>query len=486
MAYHSLAEFLEELGQAGELVRVEAEVDPVLEAAEIADRVARGGGPAVLFGAVRGRPLPVVTGLLATDGRICRALASRSPQEIALEIAELVKPSQPEGWLDRIKAAPGRAALRASAPKTVRNGACQQVVRLGEDVDLGELPALVCRPEESGPTITAAQVFAADAESGQAVIGHYDVRVLDHDRLAVCWSPHDEPAALVPGYRQRGDRMPLAVVLGGDPAGLLAAIAPLPSGADVSALAGLLRNKPRELVRCRSIELEVPTDAEMVIEGFVDPGEPPRQVGLLGTSGGYRFCPPAPAMHVTAVTHRANPIVPAMVPGGLADEACGVRRALARILLPIIQLAVPELVDLDLPAFGAARHWALASVRKTYAGQPRRVAHALWGLRQMMFSKLLVIVDRDVDVGDHPAVWAAVASHVDPAADVFFAAGPPDPTDPAAAPGELTRRMAIDATAKLPGETRGVRPPRGGRSKEIQRLVTDRWNEYRLGPEASE
>lgn len=474
---------MEELGQAGELARVEAEVDPALEVAVITGRIARAGGPALLFGVLRGHPLPVLTGLLGTEERICRALGGRSPQDVALEIAELVKPTQPEGWLDRIKAAPSRAALRASAARTVRTGACQQVVRLGEDVDLGELPALLCRPQESARTITAGQVFTADAESRLAAVGRYDLCLLGRDLLGVCWSPHDDPPALMPGYRERNARMPLAVVLGGDPAALMAAMAPLPPGADVLTLAGLLRGKPCELVKCRTVDLEVPTDAEIVIEGFLDPAEPPRDVGLLATpGGGYRHCPPVPAMHVTAVTHRANPILPAIVYGDPPDEACVLRAALARMLLPIVRLAIPELVDYDLPAFGAARHWAMVSISKTYAGQARRVAQALWGLRQTMFAKLLVIVDEEVDVRDHAAVWKAVCLRADPAGDVFFADGPPDPMDPAAARDALARRMAIDATSKLPGEYRGPRPPRGGMSQQVRRLVTDRWTEYRLGP----
>ena len=475
---------MEELGLAGELVRVEAEVDPALEVAEITRRVARSRGPALLFGAVRGHPLPVLTNLLGAEERICRALGGRSPQEVALEIAELLNPSQPVGWLGRIKA-PGGAALRASAPRTVKTGACQQVVRLGKDVDLTELPALICRSEEAAPTITAGQVHTADPESGMAVVGRYDLRPLGRDQLAVCWSSHDDPAALLSGYCQRKARMPLAVVLGGDPAGLLAAMAPLPPGGDVSTLTGLLRKKARELVKCRTVELEVPTDAEIVLEGFLDsdPAEPAAEVGLLGIpGGGCRYCPPAPRMHVTAVTHRANPVLPAMVPCELADEACVVRSALARILLPLVRLAIPDLVDCELPAFGAARHWALVSIRKSYAGQGRRVAHALWGLRQTMFVKVMVIVDEEVDVADHAAVWAAVSSHTDPAGDVFFAAGPPDPMDPAGS-GELAQRMAIDATAKLPAECRSPRPPQGLIPEEIDRLVTDRWAEYRLGPD---
>lgn len=484
MRYSCLADFLEQLAQAGELVRIETEVGPVLEAAEITDRIARAGGPALLFGAVQGHELPVLTNLLGTEKRICLALGIKSPAELSQRIAELVDPSQPEGWFERIQTSGTRAGLRRLPPRTVKAGACQQIVRLGGDVDLEALPALQSYPLESGRVITAGQLFTADAESGRSSVGRYDLRVLDKSRLAAGWLAHDDPARLMIGYGERNDRMPLAVVLGGDPAGLLAAMAPLPPEADVCALAGLLRQKPLELVKCRTVELEVPTDAEIVIEGYVDPAEPPADVGLLGASGGtYQLARPAPVMHVTALTHRANPIYPAMVPGTLPDEACVVNRALQRVFLPLVRLAIPELVDYDLPMFGAARHWALISIRKTYAGQARKVAWAFWGLQQMMFTKLLVLVDEEVDVHDHRQVWSAVSRHVDPGRDVFFGQGPPDSRDPAAAPQMLRHMMAIDATAKLSEERRGQRPQPAQMSEEIRRLVSKRWAEYGLGPE---
>ena len=484
MSYYCLADFLEELVQAGELVRVEVAVDRVLETAEITDRTAHAGGAALLFGSIKGSELPVITNLLGTETRICRALGVRSLAELTERITALVQPPEPEGWFEKIKTAPTRAALRKLPPKTVKTGACQQVVRLGDDVDLDRLPVLQSCPNESGPTITAGQLFAADPDTGLLSVGRYDLQVLGGNRLAACWHPHDDPARLMLGYRQRNARMPLAVALGGDPAGLLAAMAPLPPGADASAVAGLLRGKPRELVKCRTIELCVPTDAEIVIEGYLDTAEPPVDAGPLGTSGGYyQLSRPKPVIHVTALTHRANPVYPAMVPGRPPDEACVVNRALGRIFLPLVKLAIPELIDYDLPEFGAARHWALVSIDKTYAGQARKVAHAVWGLRQLMFAKLLVIVDEHIDVHDHRQVWSAVAGHVDPGRDVFFQRGPCDPRDPAAPPDTLTHRMALDATVKLPEEHPGERPEPAEMTEQVRRLVSGRWAEYGLGPD---
>lgn len=484
MPYRCLADFLEELGEAGELVRVEAEVEAVLEAAEITDRTAKAGGPALLFAAVRGHEIPLLTNLLGTEARICRALGISSLEHLAERIAAMADPARPEGWFERLKTAPHVAALGSLAPRRVRGAASQQIVRLGSDVDLGELPVLQSAPGEAGPAITAAALLTAGADSGRPVAGRFDLQVLGPDRLAVCWAPHDEPARLLAQYARRDQNMPLAAVLGGDPSVVLAAAGPLPGGVDAWALAGLFREKPIDVVRCRSVELEVPAEAEIVVEGHVAPSEPSVEAGPLCTPSGHYHQPrPVPVMHVTAVTHRANPVYPAMVPGRPPQEASMVQRAVARIFLPLVKLAIPELVDYDLPMFAAASHWATLSIEKTYAGQARRVAHAAWGLRQLMFAKLLVVVDEEVDVHDHQEVLSAIAANVHPGRDVFFQQGPRDPLDIAVPPGELGQKMAIDATAKLPEEHAGPWPKRAVMSEQICRLVSDRWAEYGLGPE---
>ncbi|HUT12106.1 MAG TPA: UbiD family decarboxylase [Thermoguttaceae bacterium] len=484
MSYRCLADFLEDLGHAGELVRVEAEVETGSEVAEITGRIASSGGPALLFGAVAGHEFPLLTNLLGTHARICRALGVASLDETAERIARLAAPAEPEGWFEKIKTAPHAAALAKLPPRRVRSGAAQQIVRLGSDVDLGELPVSQSAPNESGGTITASIVFTSNAESRRPIAGRYDLRVLGPDRLAVGWAAHDEPARALGDFARLGEKMPLAVVLGGDPAILLAACAPLPPGADVGATAGLFREKPIEVVTCRSIELEVPAEAEIVIEGYVDPSEPPAEAGPWSAPLGHNQPGrPVPVMYVTAITHRANPIYPAIVPGKPPDESCIITQALARIFLPLAKMAISELVDYDLPTFGAGRHWAAISIRKTYAGQAHRVADAAWGLRQLMFAKVLVVVDEGIDVHDQQQVLRAIATNVHPARDVFFRQGPPDPFDAATPSGQLGHRMGIDATAKLPGEHPGTWPQPVFVSEEIRKLVRDRWAEYGLGPE---
>ncbi len=482
MSSRCLADFLEQLGHAGELVRVEARVDPVLEAAEITRRIATCGGSALLFGEVKGHEIPLLTNLLGSEARICRAVGAASLEEAADRIAALAEPADPEGWFEKIKTAPQVAALSNLPPRRVKVGACQQVVRLGSDVDLSELPALRSAPHENSPAITAGVLLAPNPDTHHPIAGRCDLPLLGPDRLAACWAAHDEPARWLAAYGRRNEKMPVAVVLGGDPALLLAAMAGVPAAVDRYALAGLLRQKPLDVVPCRSVELEVPAEAEIIIEGYVDPLQPPAEAGPICTPSGHYSLPrQVPVIHVTAVTHRANPVFPAMVPGKPPHEACVIDRALSRIFLPLMKMAIPELVDYDLPMFGAGRHWATMAIEKTYAGQAHRVAHAAWGLRASMFAKVLVVVDQQVDVHDVHQVLAAIATNVNPGRDVWTQQGPPDPLDIATPSGALGQKMAIDATAKLPGEHLGPWPQPAVISKEVSDLVSGRWEEYGVG-----
>ncbi len=458
------------MGHADELSRVEEDVDPALEVAEITARSAESGGAALLFGAVKGHGLPVATNLLATEGRICRALGVASLAEISERLARLLDVSAPEGWFERIKAGAQPAALGSVLPRKVRAAACQQIVRLGSDIDLGELPLLQSAAEETSRAISSAVVFSAEPDSHRPLCGRFDLQQIDRSRLAVCWAAYDEHARLLDEYRVRGRKMPVAVVIGGDPAFQLAAAAPLSEDSDVCALAGLLREKAIDVVACRGVDLEVPAEAEIVIEGFVDPVEQgdrsdlprsgpkgashksdlsPFMVGPMCAPLGHCTRPrPAQAMQVTAVTHRANPIFAAFVPGRPPHEFCTVVRSMQRVFLPLLRLSMPELVDFDLPEFAAARHWAAVSIRKTYPGQGRRSAHAAWGLRPMMFAKTLVVVDAEVDVRDRDQVLAAIVANFRPGQDVVTEQGPADPFDPTLPTGELSERMALDATRK--------------------------------------
>jgi 4-hydroxy-3-polyprenylbenzoate decarboxylase len=483
MSYRCLADFLEELSHAGELTRVADELDPTLELAEVVGNPPHSCGSCLLFTGVKGHDLPVLANLLATEGRICRALGVATLDEVAERIGRLLDVASPESWFERLKGGAQPAAINSLMPREVKSAACQQIVRLGSDINLNELPLLSCgagvppaccrgtvdvvgttsnKIDSALPTtssvpfsraITAAVVFSADPDSHQPVAGRFDLQQIDAARLAVCWAAHDDHARLLGEYRSRNQKMPLAVVIGGDPAFTLAASAPLPSGGDVCAVAGLLRQKPLDVVSCRSVDFAVPAEAEIVLEGYVDPAEPPVAAGPLCGPTGHATLPfVAPVLHLTAMTQRANPIYATMVPGRPPHEAVTVARAMQRVFLPLTRLAMPELVDYDLPEFAAARHWAAVSIRKTYAAQGRRAAYAAWGLRPMLFAKMLVVVDADVDVRNQQAVLAAIAANMNPARDILHDQGPPDPFDPAATPGALGQRMAIDATRKLTEE----------------------------------
>jgi 4-hydroxy-3-polyprenylbenzoate decarboxylase len=453
MLYRCLSEFLEDLAQGGELTRLEEQVDPASELAQVAARSPGSGGPALLLGAVKGHDLPVLCNLLATEGRICRGLGVATLEELSNRIARLLDAAGPEGWFERLKGGAQPAALGSAVPRKVKSAAVQQIVRLGSDINLGELPLLKTGSDEAAWTLSTATVLSAEPDSHRPAAGRYDVQRIDRTRLALCWAADDDHARLLGEYRARAQKMPLAVIIGGDPTFLLAAAAPLPPGSDICAVAGLLREKPLDVVTCRSVDLDVPAEAEIILEGYCDPAEPLVMAGPCCGPTGHATPPrPAPVMQVTAVTHRANPIFAAMVPSRPPNEAVTIARAVQRVFRPLARLAMPELVDYDLPEFGAARLWASVSIRKTYPGQGRRAAHAAWNLPAMKYAKTLVVVDDDVDVHDHEQVLACVVANVRPGRDVLIERGPADPFDPASSGDTLGEKMAIDATRKTATE----------------------------------
>ena len=488
MAYDSLADFMEELQHDGELVRIAAEVDPLLEISEITDRISKADGPALLFENVKGSSLPVAINLLGSERRMCRALGVASFDEMGARIAALVKPEVPAGWMDKLKMVPQLAQLANLPPKVVRSGPCQQVVKVGSDVDLGELPVIQCWPLDAGRFITFGQVFTRSPESGQRNVGMYRLQVLDRNTTAMHWHLHHDGAQHYLQYKQRGERMPIAVSLGGDPLFAYMATAPLPPNTDECLLAGFLRGKPVELVQCRTIELEVPASAEIVIEGYIEPGEALITEGPFGDhTGFYSLEDNFPVYHVTAVTHRSNPVYPTTIVGKPPMEDYYMGKATERMFLPLVKMFVPEVVDYDLPIFGVFHNFAFVSIRKTYPQQARKVMSAIWGLGQMMFSKIIVVVDAHVNVHDHNQVWFHVGANVHPGRDVVFHQGPTDILDHAAPACGVGHKMGIDATAKLPEEGHPRPwPPEMVMSREMKDLVTRRWSEYGLGADPGE
>ena len=479
MPANSLADFLEELERAGELARVSVEVDPELEAAAITDRIAKSNGPAVFFERLKGHHPPLITNLFGTESRLCRALGVGSLEELADRLAPEAAPAA--GWLERIKSGLPFAATKEPT-KTVRSGACQQVVKLGRDVDLAEWPALRCWPLEKRRSITAGLLLTQDPEIGVRKFEAVGLEIVERAKLAVCWRRYDAGLRHWEAYRRRGERMPVAIWIGADPALAVVAAAPLPAEADSFDFAALLRRRPLELVKCRAHELEVPAEAEIVIEGFVDPEEQSLACGPCGQADG-RYRPPSEAwpLAVTAVTHRTNPVFAARVPAAPPSEAGVIGRATERLWLPLVKQSVPELADYALVEEAGPHNLAVLAIRKTFPGQARKAAGAFWGLDAYMFVKLVVVVDADIDVRDHRRVLLAAAANAAPGRDVFFQSGPPRPDDPLSAGGN--QLMGIDATIKLPGEQAENQSEKLAMNQETVDLIRSRWSEYGLRAE---
>lgn len=480
MAYRALVDFLEELEAAGELTRVGVEVDPELEIAEITGRMAEAKGPALLFQNVKGVRTAIATNLLGTESRICRALGIKSLAETAERIRESFSGQGPSGWLDRLKFTRESAGDRWQ-PKPVKTGACQQVVRLASDVDIAAVPALRNWPGEPGRFIHSALLFAADPNDGERHADRCDLQVLDKNRLAVLITPRHPVARLVAAYRNRGERMPLAVVLGGDPAYRLIAGSSLAGALSALPLGGLLRGQPIELVKCRTADFGIPADADMVLEGHIDPAAESVEAGPIGSmTGFYSVTQSAPVMHVAAITERTSPICPAVIPGLRTGETEALVHAAERIFLPLVQAMVPELIDYAVPVWGGSERFVLLAIRKSYPQQARRVAAAILGWEPLMTAKMIVIVDGDVDVHDPRQVWSRVGAHADLGRDVFFHDRPADVADHSSAVAGIGRSMAIDATTKLPDEHVGAWPAVLEMPETVRDLVRSRWKPYGL------
>ncbi len=493
MASDQLTDWLTQWHDVRELVRVSVEVDAVHEIAAITDRLrSEQGGPAILFDHVRGQTTSVVTNLLGSPRRLSAAFGTSSLNGLSQRIEDWLSIALPRGVLDTWKLLPRLAELSQWPPVLVKTGLCQQVVKLGRDVNLAEIPAPTMWPGDTAPTITWGQLHtqspkdeSAGTESGRdprRLVCVVPLEVRGRDGLLIHGDETSELWSLLAEYRSRGQQMPVAVVLGGDPITSVAAWAPLPGRTDPLVFAGFLRNRPVELVAGRSVPLTVPASAEIVIEGFVDPqaafesaGPISRETGFFGPSESL------PLMRVTAITHRANSIFPAMIPGSAPSESHWLDRACERLLLPLAKLWIPELVDWRWPFAGATRHVLFASVRKTYAQQTRKVLHALWSLPRIATAKMLVVVDADVDVQDENAVWSSVAAHADPARDLILWDGPADPLDHATALRGVGRKLGIDATRKLPSETGSSRIAQPLRwTAEIEQRLNARWPEFGL------
>ena len=457
MIADNLRDFLTQLERAGELARVERSVSVVLEISEIADRCMKAprGGPALLFtkpGLAGGRSasMPVAINLFGSYRRMCMALGVERLDDVGARITELLTLKPPEGWREKLAMLPRLAELTKYPPRAVSGDVpCQHVVLKGGDIDLGSLPIITCWPEDGGPYITLPQVITRDPRSGVRNVGMYRVQVLERDRLAMHWQRHKVGAAHWRDMAARGEKMPVAIAMGGDPASIYAASAPLPPNIDEYLFAGFLRRKPVTLAKAVTNDLQVPAEAEMVIEGYVDPGEPLVLEGPFGDhTGFYSLADYYPAVHVTAITMRGDPIYPTTIVGRPPMEDYYLGHATERIFLPLLKFTVPEIVDYHMPAPGIFHNLVFVSIDKQFPGQAWKVMNALWGMGLMSLAKVIVVLDKDVNVRDPDEAWWVALNHIDPERDIRFSMGPIDVLDHSSRAFTYGSKMGIDATTK--------------------------------------
>ena len=483
MGFKNLGEFLKALREEGELVEVKAPVDPVLEVTEIYDRVVKKEGPALLFTNVRGSRMPLVINLFGSPKRMSMALGVKEIPEIAERIHSFLDLKPPRGLFEKLAIIPKLSELNAVLPRFVKHAPCQEkVILAGEGRILDGLPLIQCWPKDGGKFITFPLVITKDPETNQRNVGLYRMHVYDDRTTGMHWQIHKDGAE---HFRKLGKggkgRLPVACVIGADPATMFAAACPLPSGMDELMLAGFLRRKSVELVKCKTIDLEVPAEAEIVLEGYVEEGET-RLEGPFGDhTGFYSRAKDFPVFHVTCMTHRKDPVYVTTVVGRAPMEDCYMGKAIERIFLPMIQKQFPEITDIHLPWEGAFHNCLIVSIKKSYPEQGKKIIHALWGLGQMMFSKMIVVLDHDTNIQDLKEVSWRVLNNMDPKRDIVFGEGPLDELDHAAAKDFGGSKIGIDATRKRAAE--GMQRPWPEdivMTDEIKRLVTSRWKEYWL------
>ena len=481
MAFRDLREFLRLLEERDHLRRIAAEVDPYLEITEIADRVMKAGGPALLFEHVKGSSFPLAINLLGSRERMTWALGLEDWSELETRIEQLLELATggpPQGLWGKLQTLGEILRVARIGPKPVSGGPVQEVVE-SERPSLAELPIPTCWPLDGGPYLTMPLVFTHDPASGRRNLGMYRLQKFDDRTLGMHWQLHKGGAEHWRRSREEHRRLPVAIAIGTEPVLTYAATAPLPPDVDELVFAGFLRNAPVEMVRCRTIDLDVPAHAEIVLEGYVDPDET-RLEGPFGDHVGYySLAEPYPVFHLTAVTRRRHPIYVSTIVGRPPMEDGWLGKATERLFLPLMRLFIPEIVDLNLPVHGVFHNFAIVSIRKRYPGQARKVMHGIWGLGQMMFTKYVIVVDHDVDVQDLEEVMWRVGAGTDPARDLELAHGPADALEFATTQANFGGKLGVDATRKLPEEGFPREwPPEIRMDERVVKRVDERWHEY--------
>jgi 4-hydroxy-3-polyprenylbenzoate decarboxylase len=525
MPFPDLQSFVAELDRRGQLRRITAPVDPILEITEIADRVMKSaapegaagspptdpvygdrGGLGLLFENVKGSAIPLLINAFGSYARMKLALGCDDFEALADRVQQLVKPEVPTTLLEKMKKIPDLVKLAGYGPKVGRRGICQEVVHT-DDANLLDLPVIQCWPHDgdlaseppevappaepfveaagaegrTGRYITMAGIYTRDPDTGDRNVGMYRVQLFGPKLAAMHWHLHHDGARHHRKWAARGEPMPLAIVLGGEPVLTYAATCPLPPTVSELLFAGFLNQGGIELVPAKTIPIDVPANAEMVIEGWVDPTEKFIEGPFGDHTGFYSLSSPYPVFRVTAITHRRDPIYPATIVGKPPMEDYYLGKATERIFLPLLRMLIPDVLDYHLPRFGAFHNCVFVKIRKEYPYQARKVIHSIWGAGQMMFSKFIIVVDEHVNVHDEHEVMFHVGANVDPRRDTFIAEGPLDILDHAAPFEGAGSKMGIDATRKIPGEGTIRRwPTELEMSPEIKAQVDRRWHELGL------
>lgn len=485
MAYKDLKSFINALENKGLLHRIKTEVNPILEVSEITDRVSKttNSNKALYFENIKGSKFPVVTNLFGSFERICLALETEKLDDIGKRIENILHQTQPRTLIEKIALLPKLVEFSKYLPSYTKNAPCQEVAEKNNP-DLSIFPIIKCWPQDGqqndeGRFITLPMVFTKDPETGAQNCGMYRIQVYDKKTTGMHWHIHKDGARHYEKHIKLGKRMPAAIAVGSDPAVIYSASAPLPESVDEMLFAGFLRKSSVEMVKCLTNDIYIPANSEMVIEGYLEPGET-RTEGPFGDhTGFYSPAEPYPVFHIECITHKKDMIYPATIVGKPPMEDCYMAKATERIFLPLIKFDMPEIKDINLPMEGVFHNAALISVKKTYPGHAKKIINGLWGKSQLMFAKLLIVVDEDVDVQNISQTAWKVLNNVDWKRDIIITEGPLDALDHAANWPRYGAKMGIDATRKTREE--GMMrdwPEEIKMSEEIKKLVDQKWKEY--------
>ena len=483
MAYRDLRDFISRLDKEGELRRISMEVDPVLEITEITDRVTKANGPALLFERPKGSKFPLLINSVGSARRMNMALEVDDLDEVAERIRSFLNLQSPQGLFDKLKMLPKLAELGSFFPKSVKSGPCKEVIKK-DGFSLLDFPILKCWPQDGGRFITWPMVITKNPETGKRNVGCYRMQVFDERTTGMHWQTQKHGAEHYRSARARSGtgKLDVAVAIGSDPATALAGILPVPPDLDEFMFSGFLRREPVEMVQCETVDLEVPANSEIVLEGFVDLAEL-RTEGPFGDhTGFYSLEGKYPAFHVTCITHRKDPIYLTTIVGPPPQEDYWMGHAIERVFLPVMKMQFPEIVDVAMPAEGIFQNLMIVAIRKSYPGHARKIMSAIWSLGQAMFTKVVVVVDHDVDVqNSREVVWKALCA-IDPERDIEFVLGPMDTLDHAARMQDYGSKMGIDATRKWASEGYSGRWPDEIRMDDAtKQRVSEMWSRLGIG-----